>query len=221
MIAAETTRIAAGVTQPLNDQADVPGDLDSPSLTLGVDRGGVGRRAGWVREAPGGVAPPDGDRLVDVDHLMEGPYLSTEDTARGSQEAAYLRKPSLDELLRLMEASEGSIRKMTIAPELEGAVQLIRKMAGRGIVPSAGHSTATHEQALEAVAAGLSCATHTFNGMLPLHHRRPGLLGAVLTNGVIRAEVIANGEHVSPPAMELLVRCKGIESVHIVTDSTL
>lgn len=161
----------------------------------------------------------DGAQILGIH--MEGPYLSTEDTARGSQEAAYLRKPSLNELLRLVEVSEGSIRKMTIAPELGGAMRLIRELAGQGIVPSAGHSTATYEQALEAVAAGLSCATHTFNGMLPLHHRRPGLLGAVLTNDVIRAEVIADGEHVSPPAMELLVRCKGVESVHIVTDSTL
>lgn len=151
---------------------------------------------------------------------MEGPCLSSEDTARGSQLVANLREPSVDELHQMVEASEGTIRKISIAPELPGALDMIREMVKLDIVPSAGHSTATYEQALEAVEAGLCCATHVFNGMIPLHHRKPGLLGAILTCDKINAELIADGQHVSAVAMEILLRCKGVERIHIITDNT-
>jgi N-acetylglucosamine-6-phosphate deacetylase len=152
---------------------------------------------------------------------MEGPYFSTESIARGSQEVPHLRKPSVDELKRMVEESGGSIRKMSIAPELPGALEVIREMARWNIVPSAGHSTATYEQALEAVELGLRCATHAFNGMIPFHHRRPGLLGAVLTEDRINAEMIGDGEHISAVAMRILLRCKGVDRVHLVTDNTV
>jgi N-acetylglucosamine-6-phosphate deacetylase len=152
---------------------------------------------------------------------MEGPFLSKEDTARGSQEAAYLRDPCLDELRRILDAGEGAIRKMTVAPELPGMLELIEALVAEGVVVSAGHTAASYEQAMQAISAGLSCATHVFNGMLPLHHRRPGLLGAVLTSDRVSAELIADGEHVAPPAMQVLLRCKGAEGVHLITDNTL
>jgi N-acetylglucosamine-6-phosphate deacetylase len=152
---------------------------------------------------------------------MEGPCLSSADTARGSQLVANLRKPSVEELHRMVEASEGTIRKVSIAPELDGALDVIREMVKLDIVPCAGHSTATYEQAMEAVQAGLSCASHVFNGMIPMHHRRPGLLGAVLTCDEISAELIADGQHVSPAAMKILLRCKGVDGVHLITDNTI
>jgi N-acetylglucosamine-6-phosphate deacetylase len=152
---------------------------------------------------------------------LEGPFLSKADTARGSQLVANLRSPSVDELRQMEAASEGIVRKMSIAPELEGAIDVIREMVKLNIVPCAGHSTATYEQAIESVEAGLCCATHVFNGMLPFHHRRPGLLGAVLLSSEINAELIADGQHVSAAAMKLLVRCKGIDRVHLITDNTI
>jgi N-acetylglucosamine-6-phosphate deacetylase len=151
---------------------------------------------------------------------MEGPYLSSEDIARGSQLPENMREPSVEELQRMVDASEGTIRKMTIAPELEGALNVVREMANHGIVPCAGHSTASYERVSDAVEAGLSCTTHTFNGMIPLHHRRPGLLGAILTFDQIRAELIADGEHVSGTAMKILLRCKGTKGIHLITDNT-
>ena len=151
---------------------------------------------------------------------MEGPYLSSADTARGSQLVENLREPSLDELHRMVEASEGTIRKISIAPELPGALDMIREMVKLDIVPCAGHSTATYEQAMESVEAGLCCATHVFNGMIPLHHRKPGLLGAVLTCDDISAELIADGQHVSAAAMKILMQCKGVDKVHLITDNT-
>jgi N-acetylglucosamine-6-phosphate deacetylase len=152
---------------------------------------------------------------------MEGPFLSAEETARGSQIASNMRHPSVTELERMNQASDGSIRKMTIAPELPGSLDVIRRMDQLGIVPCAGHSTASLEQVAEAVDAGLKCATHVFNAMVPLHHRRPGLLGATLTNPTLSAELIADGQHVSPVAMDILLRCKGVNGVHLVTDNTI
>jgi N-acetylglucosamine-6-phosphate deacetylase len=151
----------------------------------------------------------------------EGPYFSDQPVARGSQPAAMFRKPSIEELHRMMRASGSSLRLMSLAPELDGALELINELVKLGVVVSAGHSAATFEQAMAGVRAGLSCATHTFNGMLPFHHRKPGLLGAVLTSHEIRAELIADGEHVSPPAMRLLVQMKGVDGVHLVTDNTM
>jgi len=150
---------------------------------------------------------------------MEGPWLSRTDPTRGAQLAANLRLPSIDELHRMVDVSEGTVRKISLAPELDGALEVIREMDRLGIVPCAAHSTATYEQTMEAVEAGLSCATHVYNGMLPLHHRAPGLLGAVLTCNRIDAELIADGQHVSPVAMQILLRCKGPDRIHLVTDN--
>lgn len=150
---------------------------------------------------------------------MEGPFLSGAPTARGSQRVSAIRQPSVEELHRIVDASEGTVRKMSIAPELEGALNTIREMSRLNIIPSAAHSTATYEQTMEAVEAGLRSATHTFNGMIPLHHRQPGLVGAVLTCDEIVAELIADGVHVLPVVMQVLLRCKGTDRVHLVTDN--
>lgn len=151
---------------------------------------------------------------------MEGPFLSGEEIARGSQPVSALRKPSLQELEAMIQASDGTILKMTIAPELEGAIELIKEMSGAGIVPSAGHTTASYETMMEAVDVGLRSCCHTFNGMIPLHHRKVGVLGAALTCDQINAELIADCEHVYPVAMQILWRCKGPARMHLVTDNT-
>ena len=152
---------------------------------------------------------------------LEGPFLSGAEIARGSQLVSALRTPSVDELHEMVNASQGTVRKMSIAPELEGALDVIRELVKLNIVPSAAHSAATYEQAMEAVDAGLNCATHAFNGMIPLHHRKPGLLGAMLTCDDINAELIADGQHVGTVAMQILWRCKGLERIHLITDNTI
>ena len=151
---------------------------------------------------------------------MEGPYLSGAEIARGSQPVSVLRKPSLQELADMQDAADGTIRKMTIAPELEGALDVIREMVRMGIVPSAGHTAATYEQMQDGIAAGIRSCCHTFNGMIPFHHRTPGVLGAVLTCDDVNAELIADCQHVSPVAMQVLKRCKGLDLIHLITDAT-
>lgn len=151
---------------------------------------------------------------------MEGPYLSGAEIARGSQPVSELRRPSVRELAEMVEASQGSIRKMTIAPELDGALDVIREMVRMDIVPSAGHTTATYEKMQEGIAAGIRSCCHTFNGMIPFHHRNPGVLGVVLTCDEVNCELIADCEHVSPVAMDILYRCKRTERIHLITDNT-
>jgi N-acetylglucosamine-6-phosphate deacetylase len=168
-------------------------------------------RAAMLQESPGA-------EILGIH--MEGPFLNQSDAVRGSQLSDTLRSPSIAELRRMAAVSEGAIRKMSIAPELDSALRVIEQMVRLGIVPCAGHSYASFQQTMSAVEAGLSCATHTFNGMLPLHHRQPGLLGAILTCDKIHAELIADGQHVSFPVIDILLRCKGLERVHLVTDNT-
>jgi N-acetylglucosamine-6-phosphate deacetylase len=151
---------------------------------------------------------------------MEGPYLSSAEIARGSQPISELRKPSVQELADMVEASQGTIRKMTIAPELDGALDVIREMVRMDIVPSAGHTAATYEQMQAGITVGIRSCCHTFNGMIPFHHRNPGVLGAVLTSDVVNAELIADCQHVSPVAMKILYCCKGSGRIHLITDNT-
>lgn len=200
---------STGVTSFLPTLASLSAIPDTLEVILG--------RIKTVRQAM--IQDPDGAEILGIH--MEGPFLSKEEIARGSQQVDSLRDPSVDELRQMIEASEGSIRKMSIAPELEGAIDVVREMVKNDIVPSAAHSTATYKQVQEAVEAGLSCATHAFNGMIPLHHRRPGLLGAVLTRDEINAELIADGQHVGAVAMQVLLRCKGHEGLHLITDNTI
>ena len=188
-----------------------------PTLETRPDLEEILERIRIVRQAM--VQTNGGAEIIGIQ--MEGPFLSGAETARGSQDVTCLRKPSVEELHRMVEASENSIRKMAIAPELDGALDVIRELARLGIVASAAHSAATYEQAMEAVEAGLNCATHAFNGMIPLHHRRPGLLGAVLTCDEINGELIGDGQHVGAVAMEILLRCKGTDRVHLISDNTI
>jgi N-acetylglucosamine-6-phosphate deacetylase len=108
---------------------------------------------------------------------------------------------------------------MTVAPELPGALELIEQLVGLGVVVSLGHSEAEYEQARRAVDAGASSATHVFNAMAPFHHRRAGLLGAVLDLPGVNCELICDGIHVAPAAMRLARRAKGARGLRLVTDA--
>jgi N-acetylglucosamine-6-phosphate deacetylase len=132
---------------------------------------------------------------------LEGPFLSH---ARcGAQNAAHLRLPDRDAFADLLAAAGGTLRSMTIAPELPGALELVADVVAAGTVAALGHSDATYAQARAAIDAGASLCTHLFNGMRPLHHREPGLVGAALESG-IACELINDGVHVHPAVTSLL-----------------
>jgi N-acetylglucosamine-6-phosphate deacetylase len=135
------------------------------------------------------------------------------------QPEEHLLAPDTATFDRLFEAAEGRVRLMTLAPELPGATELIAHAAGRGVRISLGHSNATAGETRAAVAAGAVSATHTFNAMRPLDHREPGILGTVLTEDALYAELICDGIHVAPEMVKLWWRAKGPKRAILVTDA--
>jgi N-acetylglucosamine-6-phosphate deacetylase len=148
---------------------------------------------------------------------LEGPFLSKD--KRGVHPSEYLQKPSIELFERFWQASQGRIRIMTMAPELEGACELIAHATGRGVCVSLGHSNASYEVALAGFAAGARHATHTFNAMRPLDHRDPGIIAAVLSAPGVSAEIIVDGIHVAPAMVDLFLRARGQDSAVLVSDA--
>jgi N-acetylglucosamine-6-phosphate deacetylase len=148
---------------------------------------------------------------------LEGPFLSH--ARRGVHPPGDLLEPSVAAFDKLWQAARGHVRMMTIAPELNGAEEVIAEATRRGVCVSIGHSDATLDQARHGVKAGARHATHTFNAMRPLDHRAPGILGEVLTNNQLSADVIADGIHVDPTVVDLLFRAKGMEKFVLITDA--
>jgi N-acetylglucosamine-6-phosphate deacetylase len=148
---------------------------------------------------------------------LEGPFISHE--RRGVHPPAELRAPSLELFERMWQASRGHVLVMTIAPELPGADELISEATKRGVACSLGHSDATTGPARKGIAAGARHATHTFNAMRPLDHRDPGVLGVVLSDPRLTADIIVDGVHVDPAVVELFLKAKGTERAVLITDA--
>lgn len=148
---------------------------------------------------------------------LEGPFLSH--AKRGVHPANDLQKPSIELFDRFQQAARGHIRLLTIAPELDGASELIAYATSLGVRCSLGHTNALASEALVGADAGASSATHTFNAMRALDHREPGVLGVVLDNDHLYAELICDGVHVAPELVRLWFRSKGTERAILVTDA--
>lgn len=143
---------------------------------------------------------------------LEGPFLGG---APGAHRREHLVPIDLDWLAALPPI----VRVVTLAPELEGARQAIELLVARGVLVSLGHSTATFEAATAAVEAGARLVTHLFNGMGPLHHREPGLVGAALSDERLTPSLIADGVHVHPAALRVAASAKGPGGWALVTDA--
>ncbi len=148
---------------------------------------------------------------------LEGPFLSHK--RRGVHPPENLVTPTIAVFDRLWQAARGHVRMMTIAPEVPGAMEVIVEAARRNVCVSIGHSDAEMPIAQEAVKAGARHATHTFNAMRPLDHRDPGIVGEVLTDDGLTADIIVDGIHVAPPVVKLFLRAKGIERAVLITDA--
>lgn len=160
----------------------------------------------------------DGPRARPLGIHLEGPFISH--ARRGVHPAENLLLPTPALFDRFWQASRGHIQLMTIAPELDGALEVIAAATKRGVSISLGHSDADLGSARAAMAAGAHHATHTFNAMRPLGHRDPGILGLVLTNQKITADIIADGIHVDPAVVELFLKVKGPDGAVLITDAT-
>lgn len=148
---------------------------------------------------------------------VEGPFLSAD--FRGAQPEQGIASPSPDILHQILEAGGGHVRIMTIAPEMPGAIDIVRELASQQVVASVGHSGASYGDIKDAVGAGLRHVTHTYNGMRGLHHREPGVVGAALVHDELTCEIIADGIHVHPTAVRLVAKAKGSSGTVLVTDA--
>ncbi|MBL8207398.1 MAG: N-acetylglucosamine-6-phosphate deacetylase [Blastocatellia bacterium] len=149
---------------------------------------------------------------------LEGPYLNLK--FKGAQPDEGIRDPNFDELEELLQLAEGRIKIMTLAPELPGSLDMIRRLTANGIVASLGHSECDYDTALAAIDAGATYATHLFNAMSGAHHRKPGLAACCLNEPGICAEIILDGVHVHPQMARLAARNKGREGLALITDAT-
>jgi N-acetylglucosamine-6-phosphate deacetylase len=165
--------------------------------------------AGIIRDEPGG--PIAGIHL-------EGPFLNP--AKKGSHDASYLRAPDPVALRHLLDAGDGTVRVVTLAPELPGGMELVRLLVVSGVLPAVGHTDATFAEARLAFASGARIATHLFNAMREFHHREPGPAGAALADDAVTCELINDGFHVHDDVVRIAVNAAGPERIAFVTDAT-
>lgn len=149
--------------------------------------------------------------------FLEGPYFTTKH--KGAQNPDYMSDPVIEELKNWQALSNQMIKKIALAPEREHVIPFVEYAQSQNIKVGLAHSEASFKQAEKAVKAGANIFVHTYNGMSGLHHREPGMVGAAMTLEHCYAEVIADGQHVHPKAIEVLVKSRGVEEVILITDS--
>jgi N-acetylglucosamine-6-phosphate deacetylase len=156
------------------------------------------------------------DGLIAGIHL-EGPFLSA---ARcGAHDPGLLRAPDPVSVDALLAAGRGTIRMVTVAPELEGAVPAVKRLVDAGVIAAIGHTDALADDVVPAVDAGATVATHLFNGMRPLHHREPGPIGVLLDDERVTVELICDLVHLHPTIVRLAARHAGAGRTVVITDA--
>ena len=189
-----------------------------PTTTC-TDEAELGRIFGSIRSFAGS------DEARELPHILglhlEGPFISPGQA--GAQDPKYIAKPDPAAWRRIAEAAKGMIRIWTVAPELPGADEMCRELRGRGIVFSAGHSDAEYDDAVRAVGAGYTMATHLFSSMSTIvrknGYRVPGLIESAMVLDELCCEVIADGKHLPAPLLKLIYKTKGPDRIVLVTDA--
>lgn len=147
--------------------------------------------------------------------FLEGPFFT--ETYKGAQNEKYMSDPSIDDLKRWKDLSDGLVNKIAIAPERKGVKEFIKEARELGVYVALGHSDASYDQTIAAVEAGANIFVHIYNAMRGLHHREPGVVGAAL-NSDTYAELIADGYHVHPVSAKIVMDHKGRDKVALITD---
>ncbi|MBI2618743.1 MAG: N-acetylglucosamine-6-phosphate deacetylase [Ignavibacteriales bacterium] len=161
------------------------------------------------------IGSPKGSNVWGI-HL-EGPFINKE--LHGAMKAEYLWDADPKGWKKVFAASQGSVKLMTIAPELPGVEEVMRMAATDGVVLSIGHSAANYQEVLNAIDNGAAHVTHMFNAMRPFHHRNPGVVLGALLHNELKIELIADGIHVHPAVMKLLYKVKGEGGILLITDA--
>jgi len=147
---------------------------------------------------------------------LEGPFIAH--ARRGVHPPESIAAPSVAVFKQFLEAADGTVKMITIAPEIPGAIDLIHAATSEGVVVGLGHTDATFEQARAAIDAGARHGVHVYNAMRPFNHRDPGVIAAILTDSEVTAEIIADGVHVAAPALQVLLGTKGFDTVIAISD---
>lgn len=148
---------------------------------------------------------------------LEGPFIHKE--AAGAQPLNCIIEANSTLFDTFQRVSHNSIKKVSLAPDIPGAIELIKHLKQTGVIASIAHTKAKYETVLTALEAGATSLTHTYNAMSPLHHRDVGVVGAALLHDELNAELIYDLIHVSIPAAKILIKSKGFEGVTLITDS--
>lgn len=158
--------------------------------------------------------PENASKLMGIQ--MEGPFFS--EKKKGAQNGAYLREPDFSAFKKLYESCDGLVRIVDLAPELPGSVEFV-KQAKQLCTVSIAHTDASYEDAKAAIEAGATHLTHLYNAMPPIHHRKPGVIGAGVENKNVRAEIISDGIHVHPASIRLAFAMFGAERMILISDA--
>jgi len=148
---------------------------------------------------------------------LEGPWLAAQRC--GAHDPGLLRAPDPVELQHVLSLGTGTIRMITVAPELTGAIGAIRRMTDAGVVAAIGHTEANYEQTCAAIDAGATVATHLFNAMRPIHHREPGPIIALLDDPRVTVELICDGVHLDAALYRHVLHCVGPQRISLITDA--
>jgi N-acetylglucosamine-6-phosphate deacetylase len=151
---------------------------------------------------------------------LEGPWISPEDGPRGAHLRQHVRKPDREEFSRLQESAQGRIKVVTLAPELDGAIDMIEWFTAQGVLVSIGHSMASSAQIGDAVRAGARLSTHLGNGCAETIHRHHNLIWEQLASDELCASFIVDGHHLPPAMLKSMIRAKSVARSFLVTDAT-
>ena len=194
------------------------------SLVLGISSGSMAQINSALTAIAHVVDEPIADGSQILGSYVEGKFGSL--AKNGAQNAKYITPPNFEEFHAMWAASDGTLKVISVAPENDENLQFIKHLSTFGtdaynnIVIAMGHTNATYQQAMDAIDAGITRATHTYNGMSGMHHRTLGAVEAVLSHPNIHAELIVDEHHVHPFWGNNLIRQKGIHNIGLITDCT-
>ncbi|CCQ95546.1 N-acetylglucosamine-6-phosphate deacetylase [[Clostridium] ultunense Esp] len=148
---------------------------------------------------------------------LEGPFFSQE--KKGAQPSQYIKRPNMEDIKELVQLSDGKMKMVSLAPEIEGALGIISFLRSKGITVAMAHSNSTFQETIRGIDYGATVATHLFNGMRNFTHREPGIIGASLIDDRVFCEIIYDRIHLHDAAVKLALKIKGIDKIVLVSDA--
>ena len=208
--------LSAGKVEALSEDLCREGIAAYLPTLITADKNSICRRLSAIKEASEKL--PYSRQMIAGIHI-EGPHISSKDGPRGAHPKEHIRPPSMEEFENWQEAAGGLVTMITIAPELDGAIDYLREIAKRGVIVALGHSDASEEDIYKATDAGARISTHLGNGLAATLPRHPNAVWAQLAEDRLSASLILDGHHLPSSTAQVMIRAKGAERVILVSDS--